>query len=355
MNNFIGIKDKFIDSNEDLKKNECNGINNKYTNYDEYFEINFNEIFNPNELSDVRKKEEEEEMESNLVYFNSLFYNKEQKKASKENFNTQTNFTSTKIPNIFNLGVKNASLSPLESNLYFKNNNEILIEKEKQKQYYEDLIKKKRNEVEKVSIGNTSQEIKKSGRKIKKLGKSGKHNKYSDDNLIRKIKGILLNQIREHCNNKIRAIYGNKKGQKILLKINSEQRLKSKVEFNKNLLNKSIKDIFSENISGRYANPEKNYNKKLINDLLNEKEEIKRIQFENLFNLTFLDCLKHFRGSQTFKELIGMKLFEEAFKKYENDDDYQDYKIFLEYYTKYFEDIINIKKRRNRKSKNIKK
>ena len=350
MNNFRGISDKFFDNNEDLKMNEYEENNNKYFNYNEDFEINFNEIFNPNELSDIRKMEEEEEKESNLVYFNPLFYNKEQKKPSKVNFNIPTNFTSTKIPNIFNLEVKN-SLPPLESNLDFKNKNEILIEKEKK--YYEDLIKKKRNEVDKASTCNTSQEIKKSGRKMKKLGESGKHNKYSDDNLIRKIKGILLNKIHEYCNNKIRAIYENKKGQKILLKINSEQRLKSKVEFNKNLLNKSIKDIFSENISDRYVGSCKNFNKNLINDLLNEKDEIKRIQFEKLFNLTFLDCLKHFRGSETFKELIGMKLFEESIKKFENDVDYDDYKIFLEYYTKYFEDIINIKKRRNSKSKNI--
>ena len=48
-----------------------------------------------------------------------------------------------------------------------------------------------------------------------------------------------------------------------------------------------------------------------------------------------------------------MKLFEESIKKFENDVDYENYKIFLEYYTKYFEEIINIKKRRNRKSKNI--
>ena len=99
-----------------------------------------------------------------MVYFNPLFYNKEQKKPSKVNFNIPTNFISTKIPNIFNLEVEN-KLPPLESNLDFKNKNEILIEKEKK--YYEDLIKKKRNEVDKGSTGNTSQEIKKMEEKRK--------------------------------------------------------------------------------------------------------------------------------------------------------------------------------------------
>ena len=349
MNNYKVINDKFIDCNEDLKMDECkNDINNKYINYNEDFEIKFNEIFNPNEFLDVRKEEEEESKETNLIYFNQLFYNKEEKKTSKVNFNIATNFTSSKIHNIINLEAKSSSISPLELNLDI-NKNEILIEKEKEKKSNEDFIKKKRKEVDNC---NTSEGNKKSGRKIKKLGISGKHNKYSDDNLIRKIKGIILNNAYEHCNNKIRTIYGKKKGLKILLKINSEQRLQSKVEFNKNFLEKTLKEIFSKKISDRYKNPDKNHNKDLIKDLLNEKDEKKRIQFESLFNLTFLDCLKHFGGRKIIKQLIGMKLFEEEIKKYRNDADYEDYKKFLEYYTKYFEDIITIKKHRIRKSKN---
>ena len=69
MNNFRGISDKFFYNNEDLKMNEYKGIINKNINYNEDFEINFNEIFNPNELSDVRKMEEKEEEEEEKIKF----------------------------------------------------------------------------------------------------------------------------------------------------------------------------------------------------------------------------------------------------------------------------------------------
>lgn len=210
---------------------------------------------------------------------------------------------------------------------------------------YNIQIPQRRN---KITFNITSTQL---GRKRKSDTSKRGHTKFSDDNIIRKIKVILLNAIYDHCNNKIRTIYENNVGlkkQKQLLKINSEQIKQSTVKFNKNFLNKKLKNIFSENICKRYENYRLDYNKNLIEDLLNEKDEIKKTQFENLFNLTFLDCLKHFRGIKTFPELIDMTLFEEACKQFENEDDYKDYKIFLEYYTEYLEDIINIKKQRNR-------
>ena len=201
-----------------------------------------------------------------------------------------------------------------------------------------------------------SKENQKIGRKAKISRKTGLHNKFSDDNIIKKIILIILKIMLEFCNNKIRNIYGNIIGfgkyKKQLLKIDIKKKNQQKLKFNKNFINKTLKDIFSENISNKYLNYDKNHNKNLIKDLLNEKDEMKRIVFENLFNFTFLDCLKHFRGIETYPELIGMTLFEEVCKRFENEDDYEDYKIFLEYYTKYFEDIINIKKNRNRKPKN---
>ena len=95
-------------------------------------------------------------------------------------------------------------------------------------------------------------------------------------------------------------------------------------------------------------NYEPDNNKNLIQDLLNEKDEKKRKEFENLFNLNFMECLEHFRGSKSIPGLFGMHLFEQACAQFENYDDYKDYKIFLEYYTKYFEEIIKSKKHRKR-------
>ena len=317
-------------------------------NTDREFEIACNTVFK-NEFSDINIEEEGEDEELYIIKFNGLYFNNEPKKTSKEIYNIGTNFTSKKIHNIQDLEVKITSpplLPPSESNLEFqnKNENEILVEEEKDKKFYEEFnfINKKRKELENYNI---SEENKKIGRKNKKSGKTGHHNKYSEDNIRRKIILMILNIVLDYCNIQI-SKFGK------LLKINSEQKKRAKVLFSKNLLNKPLKEIFSENISEKFSKFEKNHNKILITNLLNVKDETKKIEFEDLFNLTFSDCLKHFIGIKFCPKLSNMILFEEACKKYEKYDDYQDYKIILEYYTKYFEKIISLKKQRNRKSKN---
>ena len=178
--------------------------------------------------------------------------------------------------------------------------------------------------------------------------KTGKHTKYSDDNIRRPCKHIILTNLFDFINKKISEQYNNNIGKGIYIKklliINQEQKCNSKSKFNKEFLNKSLKDIFSENISKRYTYP-LDHNKNLINRLMNEKDEKKRIYFNNLFNLTFLECLKHFRGDYNISELEGLNGLNEIKKKYENDSDYLN---LLNYYFLNFEDITN-KKRINEK------
>ena len=71
--------------------------------------------------------------------------------------------------------------------------------------------------------------------------------------------------------------------------------------------NKTLKDIFSQNISSRICNYSLDHNKRVIESLISEKEEIKRNYFRKLFNLTFNDCLKNFRGDKKLEELEGFK------------------------------------------------
>ena len=80
--------------------------------------------------------------------------------------------------------------------------------------------------------------------------------------------------------------------------------------------------------------------------MLNEKDEEKKQKFENLFNLTFLECLNHFTGNNYIKELDGFKDLNEAFKKYESEQDYLD---LLRYYAENFKEILFKKKSRKRK------
>ena len=174
----------------------------------------------------------------------------------------------------------------------------------------------------------------------------GEHTKYSDDNLRRKCKHLVLKYTMDFINEKISSMYdGVNKGilTKKLLTINQKQTSNATVSFNKKFLYKKIKDIFSEDISSRYTNFLRQHNKNLINSLINEKDEQKRNYFIDLFNLRFIDCLEHFRGTADFFCLVGLTTFEEIKDQFNDDKDY------LEALTKYiysYEEITNNKKER---------
>jgi len=140
------------------------------------------------------------------------------------------------------------------------------------------------------------------------------HNKYADDNIMRKCKFIILSQIMNFINVKIKEKYNHiGYGTKIkqLKKINKSQVTNIKVDYNIKFMNKQLKDIFSENISKRYTRFPLNKNEKLINELINEKDNEKKEYFNNLFSLTFSDCLNHFNGQKFVPILNDLELFKE--------------------------------------------
>ena len=195
------------------------------------------------------------------------------------------------------------------------------------------------------------------GRKRLDESKKGRHNKYIDDNVRRKCKHIILENIKNFINNKIEIIYKGKIGQGInikkLLILNQDKTANDSVAFNKYFLKQTIGTIYSGDITNKYTNFPKNHNKVLIQKLINEKDETKRNYFNRLFNLTFLQCLKHFRESEYYEELNGMKLLKEVIEENLNDTNYIE---VLKYYIFYYENILEKKKSRNRnkkKSENI--
>ena len=130
--------------------------------------------------------------------------------------------------------------------------------------------------------------------------------------------------------------------------INQKQISEASIQFNKDFLNKTLGEIFSEDISARYTSYHQKHNCFLIKALTNEKDEDKKNYFKKLFNITFKDCLKHFRGSQKVEELEGMKGFNDIKPKYIDDIDYLS---CLESNIMNYEEIINNKKTRNSKKK----
>lgn len=190
------------------------------------------------------------------------------------------------------------------------------------------------------------------GKKRKVNNTKGRHNKYSDDNLRRKIKCIIISNLIKFINKKIYVLYDGDLGEGILIKklltLNHEQIANAIIDYNIKFLDKKIGDIFSENISASYTNFPKEHNKNLIKKLTEDYDINKKTYFVNLFDLTFLQCLKHFRKSENIKELDGFIDYDEFIKQFNKETDY---KICLEYYIQNYEGIIMGKKSRKRNDK----
>ena len=178
----------------------------------------------------------------------------------------------------------------------------------------------------------------------------GKHTKFSDDNIRRKCKHIILDTFLHYVNLIIRKFYNNNIGKGILEKqlksLNQKQKSESNITFNQEFLEKTMAEIFSENISGRITNFPPDHNKKLILSLLNEEDPRKRIFFNKLFSLTFLQCLDHFREKKIYPVLNGMTTLSKKLLNYADDKDYYSN---IEYYFLNYEGIILKKKPRKKR------
>lgn len=285
--------------------------------YEDSFEKNFFQIF--------------ESESSNL---NETF-GEEQKNINNENNNNSFKTKTTPEENTTN-----------EKSTNEKTEQEKEIEQKKEKEIERQIIY-----VPKFKITNkneSNEDINQVSQKKRGRTNTGKskiiHNKYSDDNLRRKCKHLVLQNLMKFINDKIKEIYGHiGYGMKIkkLLIINQEQISNATIKFNKNFLSKKLSEIFSVNISTRYTNFDKEHNKILISELINDKDEIKRNYFKMLFNLTFVDCLRHFNGSKNIQILNDMTLFSQLDIEDEKDEDYSK---LLSFYINNYEKIMERKR-----------
>ena len=216
----------------------------------------------------------------------------------------------------------------------------------------EPLILIERDDIKEEEKEETIGEKKLLGRKRKDSLTEGKHNKFSHDNMNRKIKCLILHFVYLFINCKISELYKNEPGyikeKYELKKIEQSQVVNSNIRFNQNFLNETLEHIFSVNISHRYKKYDLEHNKNLINRLLNDKNIKRRQIFHNLFAKTFLECLEHFRGTKNIHELEGIKTFDKIKGKYEDDPDYL---ASLEYKLKIYEDIVRNQKWRKKRIK----
>ena len=163
------------------------------------------------------------------------------------------------------------------------------------------------------------------GRKKKNSIEKRNHTKFTFDNILRKIKTLAIRSYQKFINNKIKYIYrsSNKKIKWILEKINQKNVANAKIDFNRDYLNKTFKSIFSEDVTTKWKNKGRNYNKKVVESLMNEKDEKKRKIFVKLLNLKLIDIVKYLRGEKAdYEELKGLEFEEYIWNTIKQDEEY---------------------------------
>lgn len=259
------------------------------------------------------------------------------------------------IPDDYN--IQNSSDIELsEDMIYFivpeKVTNEFTGEEKKNNLKEIPYIKKnKENIIINIKMDESSNKQKILGRKKKGVSdRKCSHTKFSDDNTRRKIKRIIISELQDFINKKIKVIYkeeiGNGLIEKKLMKLSQNQISEAGIEFDQNFLYKNLKNIFSENVTSRITNFSPERNREVIDELLNDENEEISNYFKGLFSITFLDCIKYFRDDYLYNEYLqGLTKFSDMKEEFENKEG----NIFTRHFIKYlynYETILSNKKPR---------
>ena len=130
-----------------------------------------------------------------------------------------------------------------------------------------------------LDLGSEKIEITKNKKRGRKTSNTGgeEHNRFSGDNIIKKIKAILVNDCHEFINRMINNNYDKDK-KKIILKVKYKKNIDSlKRDYNLKLLEKPLKYLFSLDVSDKYRSKKENkdYNKQIIKEIIEQKNHIK--------------------------------------------------------------------------------
>lgn len=194
------------------------------------------------------------------------------------------------------------------------------------------------------------------GRKKKSKGYSNfhlTHNKYSKDNMTRKLKSKLFASIIFILNNSLKEDKkkdNHKKARKynyskyFLLKVNKEITTDIGVIKNRQLLSSKLKDIFSSDVNQKYKKFGLDYNKKFIEKIYSENTKTKTIA---ILEKTLIESLEHFRGSKYYEELNGLeKEYENIIKEMEDNEEEEEYIDKFKNFVNIFEEYYQNKKAR---------
>lgn len=192
---------------------------------------------------------------------------------------------------------------------------------------------------------------KKRGRKLKLSNEPrryGIHDKFSNDNLKRKVKTHFHNYIIAILNCKIAF----KSDDRLMrfAKIKSSITQNITVEYNLNLFNTKIKDIVKE-VSDKYQNKDNNF--KCLEYIM-ENQNINQEVIKYL-NMTYKDLYLNYYLKSTKESFIGTEM-DESYERHKEKLKEKFGELYLKNYIRNAEDLINFyntcKKRKPKKKKN---
>jgi len=189
----------------------------------------------------------------------------------------------------------------------------------KPKVFYIEKIKKVNKNKRKNLLGRKRNSDKENS---EKSSNKKQHTKNAFDNISRKIRGkifgavlIFLNKVfnEEEENDLDEPIFpkGKQRKRKIpiqnvsFLQINQEIIIQNNVSENLDLLKKTLREIFSGSVSKKVKNYGLDHNQLLIQKI---KESKGKARTNKILDMTFLQCLEHFRKSKMYEELSGLEL-----------------------------------------------
>ena len=237
---------------------------------------------------------------------------------------------------IFNMPLKLVNLNSIWNPFLFQL---PLLEKYQKYPQYNAINEPDENKEQKIIS-------KKRGRKNKiqdkeDINEAYVHNKYSNDNVKRKLKTLFHNYIIELLNNLMSQYY---RGVKMkFVKVNSKITKDIGIEYNRNLLKKQIKNIIID-ASDKYQN--KNNNKDCIKFIEEQKDnedilKILNMTYGNLYTNYYLKSIKN--------DKINISAFKEHKEKILQLYGKEYFDIFIYNANNFIDFFTNGKKRKSRK------
>ena len=218
----------------------------------------------------------------------------EQEISSKENYNIENTFEENEEESEDSIPTE---IDEEFVNAYGENLHEKYINYEKEE------IKKK-DEFKDVDFSIKNEPNKKLNKN--ELGKKTNKNKYRFHNFIRTIKSKLLELIKDNLN--VILERGEEKGgeeNKTTFNIIKEKKIRqflkptdiasgAKTDDNYDIFKKKLREIFSLDISPQIKNYPNDHNKNLVKEIEEIKDEPNMVKINEILDLTFFQCLRHF-------------------------------------------------------------